>query len=271
MTEQVSDEPRPSALGAAVAALEFYTRIPRPPGIAFHPSDARHAAAFAPLAGWIVAAVSALVYAIAAGALPAVPAVVLALAAGVLLTGALHEDGFADTCDAFGARADRERTLAILKDPRCGAYAVTGLALLVVAKVAALAFVAEARGAFAVVVTLLAAHSFSRFAAVSAMHGRAYARSGDSSARAGDFATSPGGRDLAIAALLGSAPLLLFPIADLGWAMLCVLPAALALIWLTSIFDRRIGGYTGDCLGAVQQSVEVIVLMSACAAAGAGS
>ena len=267
MSNEAGEAPRRSLLGAAAAALEFYTRIPRPASIAFHAVDARRAAAFAPLAGIVVGAIAALVYALAATVLPAAPAVVIALAAAVLVTGALHEDGFADTCDAFGARVDRAGTLEILKDPRCGAYAVIALVLMTAAKIAALTAVAAALGVYAVAATLVAAHALSRFAAVSAMHGRTYARSGDTSARAGEFAATPGARDLGVAALLGLAPLLLLPLTGLAWAMACVVPAALVRAWLVALYDRRIGGYTGDCLGAVQQSVEVIVLLSACAAA----
>ena len=130
-------------VGPLVAAVEFFTRIPRPPGIAFHPEHARRSAGFAPLVGIFVGGLCAMVFALTTLVLPVPVSVVLTIAGGVWITGALHEDGFADVCDGFGAHVDRERTLAIMKDSRCGAFALVGVTLLIVVKISALVGIAE--------------------------------------------------------------------------------------------------------------------------------
>ena len=140
--------------------------------------------------------------------------------------------------------------------------------MLLLLKVVALTALAYDAGAAVVAVTLIAAHALSRLAAVLAMRGQSYARAGDASTRAGGFAAPPQGTDLAIAAAFGLAPLALFAVVDLAWAIACVIPVAVARWLMASMFARRIGGYTGDCLGAVQQVAEVLVLLTACAAVG---
>src|SRR5215216_6030305 len=90
-------------------ALQFFTRVPVPAWVGFEPGWLQHASRYFPLVGLLVGAVGALVYALAHWLWPAPVAVLLSTAATIYLTGAFHEDGFADMCDGFGGGLTRER------------------------------------------------------------------------------------------------------------------------------------------------------------------
>ena len=144
-----------------LAALQYFTRIPLPLPVHHDDSTPTQALKYFPLIGWLVGGVCALVYTLAAGIWPAAVAVVLSIVAGVLLTGALHEDGLADSCDGFGGGWNRDQVLGIMKDPRIGNYAALGLILVLLLKAVTLTQLA-AHGNELVVVALLLAHSASR-------------------------------------------------------------------------------------------------------------
>jgi len=184
-------------------------------------------------------------------------AALLAVAATALVTGALHEDGLADVADGFGGGADPAAKLAIMADSRIGTYGVLALILGVAARVAALAAVA---GPGTAVAALIAAHAVARGAVPVVMARLVAVRPGGLGARAG---TPPGGRvaaAMAIAALVA--------IVALGPAAgLLALAFAAAATWaIAGLARRQIGGYTGDVLGALEQAVEIAVLIAAVAA-----
>ena len=113
-----------------LVALMFFTRIPMPRWVPFDEARLNGASRYFPLVGLLVGAVAALVYGVAVNLWSPALALVLATAATVLLTGAFHEDGFADVCDGFGGGWDREQVLSIMKDSRIGTYGTVGLGLL---------------------------------------------------------------------------------------------------------------------------------------------
>ena len=190
-----------------------------------------------------------MVLAAARTGLPPFVAAGLALAAMAALTGALHEDGLADTLDGLGGGWTRDDALRIMKDSRIGAYGAAGLILVLGVKAAALADLPASM--------LLASGPASRLAPVCVMALLPYARVGDAAARSAPVAAGPGG--LAIAALLGLAPLAL-----LGWrAVPALLAAAVLTALMAAWFHRRLGGWTGDTLGAVQQAAELAILLAA--------
>lgn len=264
----------PLALGAFVAAVAFFTRIPRPAAVAWSDEHDRVAAAFAPLVGWIVGLAGAFAFVAAACVLPATVAAVACVAVTAWLTGTMHEDGFADFCDGFGGGRDREHTLAIMRDPRVGSFAATGLALLLIAKVAALAAIAPllgagAPGAIGMGVVIVAGHALSRFVAVSFMHTHVYVRP-EADARGRRLSEPMGAGWLAVAAAGGLAPLAALAALG-GWALAAAALAVSGGLWLVlaSRFERRLGGYTGDCLGAAQQLSEMLFYATVCAVLGA--
>ena len=244
-----------------VGATRFLTRLPTPPDAQFQPDGVDRSARYFPLVGQLVGLLCACVW-LAAGRLWAgLPAAVLAVAVGVLVTGALHEDGLADTADGLGGGRDREHRLAIMKDSRVGTYGALALILVVAGRVALLAGMAPWAGALALVI----AHGGARAAAVVVMTALPYA--GDP--RVAKLKPAPGDvtwPEAAVALALGAWPLIGLGVAR-ALVALGLAAAASASMALTA--RRLIGGFTGDVLGAVEQLAEVALLMGAAAALGA--
>lgn len=243
-------------------ALQFFTRLPIPRWVGFEQQWLHHASRYFPLVGVVVGAVAAAVYAAAAQLWPAPVAVLLSTAASIYLTGAFHEDGFADMCDGFGGGMTRERVMEIMKDSRIGTYGAVGAGLLIALKCTLLAQLPLA-GAVA---ALMVAHPLSRLAASALIWKLQYARD---EGKAKPLAQDMSGAEFAIASVGALLPLVVVgAIGTLPWLRLaaCVGAAALAAVWLGAKCVRRIGGYTGDCLGAVQQLSEVAIYLCVLAA-----
>lgn len=237
-------------------AAVFFTRLPLPSLDGLLSEDERRATAYWPLLGACIGAVIAGIWWLAARVWPQGVAVGLALAAGLLLTGALHEDGFADVCDGLGGGRTRERALEIMRDSRVGAFGAIGIVMLLTLKWQAMA----ALPAAALPGTLIVAHALSRAILVPMTLALPYART---DARVAQRMAARLGARLAGTAGLALAPLLLLPPVA-GAACL----AAAGAVWLGCFlwFRRRLGGYTGDCLGATQQLCEAAVLLASLAA-----
>lgn len=230
-------------------ALSFYTRLPCP---CDDPQDLPKAAIFMPLVGWLVGGLVALSFTLANSLWSQSTAVLLALITGILLTGALHEDGFVDVCDGFGGGYTKQRILDIMKDSVIGVYGCLGLLLLLLVKFSLL----SDAPAKAVPFMLLVGHALSRLAPLLLMQRYAYARINDSKVALAVYRpTSP---DIIFAFTVACLPLLLLP--ALCW--LAILPVLMINAWLGRYFNQHIGGYTGDCLGASQQIAEVIFYLS---------
>lgn len=237
-------------LRAVHAALIYFTRLPLPSLRESTADDWRRAATYFPFAGWVVGAVVGAVAWSAGLILPDTLAAGLALAAGVLFTGAMHEDGFADVCDGFGGGTTRERTLEIMRDSRIGAYGAVGLLLLVGLRWQTLAALPTAH----VVGAAIAAAALSRATSISLLASLDYART-EGKARPVVSRLRPA--RVALALLLGALPLVFLP-ARYTWCLAALfIVRAGAAVW----FCRRLGGYTGDCLGAVQQLGELACLL----------
>ena len=239
-------------------ALQFFTRLPIPRWVGFEPAWLQHASRYFPLVGVVVAAISGAVYLLASWLLPSTIAVLLTIAAGIYLTGAFHEDGFADMCDGFGGGMTRERVLEIMKDSRIGAYGAIGIICLLAIKCAALASTPPAT----VVATLFIAHPLSRLAAVSLIWLMDYARDeGKAKPMAQEMTTG----EFIIAATCALLPAIACGVLGIvNWATLvfAVVAAAAAAFWLGRKCQHRLQGYTGDCLGAVQQLAEVAIYLA---------
>ena len=223
-------------------ALMFFTRIPVPSLPDFREEDLTNAARWFPAVGLLVGAIQALVLVAAAAILPPLAAGLLALAAALMATGAFHEDGLADSFDGLGGGYTREKVLEIMKDSRIGTFGAAALLL-------ALAMQAVALAEIPAIATILAAHTVSRFAAVTLLATQEYVRE-DLLSRAKPLATRIGPGGLAWASLCAALPVLFMP-----WgAMAAMLGAMLAMrLWWGWVCQRRLGGYTGDMLGACQQ------------------
>lgn len=230
-------------------ALRFFTRLPAPAWVGYSSEIMRHAARYFPAVGWLVGLLGAGLAWGLAWILPWSVALLLSMAATLLLTGAFHEDGFADACDGFGGGWDKTQVLAIMKDSRIGSYGSLGMALMLATKFAALYEMGPASAALA----LLVAHPLSRLAATFLLRSLDYVRD-EASARAKPLAHRLSNAELAMASLFGLLPLALL---DGDEALAAVLLVILVAWSGARYFLRRIGGYTGDCLGAIQQLTEL--------------
>ena len=246
-------------MNGLLGAVSFLTRVPA--GVGVRPAgELARSVPWFPVVGAGVGLVVAAVYAGAARLLPPLPAAALAVVAGVGLTGAFHEDGLGDTADAFGGHHDRDATVRILKDPRLGTFGVLAVAASLLLRAGAVAALAPG----AALVALPAAHALSRAAAVAAM--TALPAAGDTGLGA-SYALALSRRR----ALAGAAAGLGIALALLGLpALVAAAAAGLAALALGRLAVRRVGGVTGDVLGAVQQVGEILVLLVAVAATTGG-
>lgn len=232
-----------------LGAVRFFTRLPVPGWVGHSAEALAHSARYLPAVGLLVGGLAALVFVAASQLWPPAVAVLLAMAATLLATGAFHEDGLSDTADGLGGGWEKQRILDIMKDSRVGSYGVVALWLALSAKFALLAALDVALLPWA----LLAGHAVSRWMATLAMAGLDYARDdAQSKAKVVAGRLSPGA--VLFAALFALPCLLPFAPAR---ALAGLLLAGLATCWLAAKCRRWLGGYTGDCLGAMQQLAEI--------------
>ena len=244
----------PRLLASFRAAIGFLTVLPVSPRDAASPPDAAGALARAPAwfpaVGLLLGAMLAFLdLALRALHLPVLLNGALLLAMLAALTRALHLDGFMDTCDALLGGFDRERRLAILRDPHVGAFAVVGVVCLLLVKLAALAALP---GGYRTGVLILFP-CLSRAAMVLAMEWFPYAR------REGlgtPFASDDGRRPRAGLLFAAAAALALTGLPGLALAAMAAAVAWAVGAWAT----RLLGGVTGDIYGAVNEIAEVAVL-----------
>jgi adenosylcobinamide-GDP ribazoletransferase len=230
-----------------LTAVQYFTRIRVPAWVGHAQEQLAGAVRYFPVVGLIVGASGAATIWLAAHVLPAPLPAILATVVTVLMTGAIHEDGLADTCDGLGGGGTRERALEIMKDPRIGAFGAISLILMLLLKISALSLMPVWTAMFA----LVAAHAFSRFCAVLVSFAGRYVGSAERS-RAAPVVQRVKIGDVMIAAVFGLPALVL---CGRG----AIVAVVVALVLLSLLFRwcvQRIGGYTGDTLGAAQQLTE---------------
>lgn len=241
-----------------LVAVQFYTRLPVTGRLAawvgWQPQWLSQATRYFPLVGALVGMLVAVVYAVAGGFLPHGVSVLIALGAGLLMTGAFHEDGFADFCDGFGGHVDRPRTLEIMRDSRVGAYGAIGVTMLLLGRFETLVSLDPEWIASAFVV----GHAWSRGCAVAVMASLPYARD-DAQAKSKPVATGLTAFDAGVALALAALPAVSVAIwtGQPGKFFTGAALSAAVTLWMRRMMRRRLGGYTGDCLGAVQQAAEL--------------
>jgi adenosylcobinamide-GDP ribazoletransferase len=232
-----------------LAALQFLTRVPI--RLRREPSLERTVAWF-PVAG---ALIGAAVGGVAAGlwfVVPPLVAAACAMAVGLLITGAFHEDGLGDVADAFGGGWTVERRLEILKDSRHGTYGVAAMCTSIVVRIVALGSIP---GPLHMFLAMVAAHAMGRVAAV-VMAGSM--RLATHSGLGADYGrgTTP------LRAAIGSLSGLAVAVACVGWWAAALAGAAGAAVLGTGLVARRkIGGISGDVLGATEQVAECLCLV----------
>jgi adenosylcobinamide-GDP ribazoletransferase len=248
-------------------AVQFFTRIPVTGSLArwvgFEPSWISRATRFFPLVGLLVAVCMSLFFWLALQITVHGVALALTLAFGILLTGAFHEDGFADFCDGFGGGQNPEKIVEIMRDSRVGAYGAIAVAILMLIKYAGL----WGKPLLSVVVALCFAHVVSRAAAVIIMTVLPYVES--TLGNKTNDQIKPVAQDLQWADQLMPLSTVLvvsFICGHYGLTLrqllLSLVMVGVAVLWMYSTLKRRLGGYTGDTLGATQQVCEVSCLVA---------
>ena len=235
-----------SELETVLGTIRFFTRLPIPGTLGQDPAVLARAMRYFPVVGGLFVGVpAALAFGITTSFWPKTLAVLAAMVVAILVTGALHEDGWVDTVDGLGGGRDREGVLSIMRDSCIGSFGAVALLLMLMARFFTLVEIDMLQ----VPIALVAGHMVSRLCAVFVFHSLDYART---EGKAAPFTDKLSEGDLLFAGVIALLPVLL-----LDQAVFAVLFAAGATYWLHRLFKRRIGGYTGDCLGAVQQLAEV--------------
>ena len=245
-------------LYAFLGAIRFFTRIPVSDRIPHTETLLNYAARYFPAVGLLVGLISAGAFALSLMLLPKSISVLLAMSVSIYLTGAFHEDGLTDMTDGLGGGWEKLRILEIMKDSRVGSYGVIAIGMALALKFACLS---EAPSAW-VPALLVIGHALSRYCSVLIMAGMHYVRE-DALSKAKPLATQLSGNALVVATLFGLLPLLWLPFGAMTLGLVCALTAT---IWLGRKLQKWLGGYTGDCLGAVQQLSEVAFYLGALAA-----
>lgn len=228
-------------------ALGFFSRIPMPGWVEYSTEKLNRSSRYFTLIGWLLGGLVALMFWLTDWLFSTAISLWLTMAFSLLLTGAFHEDGLADTADGFGGGFARDKKLSIMKDSRIGTY---GAAALVMALLGKYLLLIESSN---IILTIVIAYPLSRMLAASLIFDMLYVADTDSS-KSKPLANNQSTTDLLILLLTGLPIFLLVP-----WQTVTTLILALILIRyaLKYYFNKQIGGYTGDCLGAAQQISEL--------------
>nr|WP_315438352.1 adenosylcobinamide-GDP ribazoletransferase [uncultured Pseudomonas sp.] len=232
-------------------ALQFLSSLPiRLPGMP-EPQQLGRSLLFYPLVGLLFGVILWVFNLVLAGA-PLLLHAALLLTVWVLLSGALHLDGLADSADAWlGGFGDRERTLTIMKDPRSGPIAVVTLVLVLLLKFCALlALVEQGHAVMLIIVPLLG-----RAALLGLFLTTPYVRAGGLGQALADHLPRRAGWWV-----LGASALACLLIAGVK-AIVALVVAFVGFVWLRQVMMRRLGGTTGDTAGALLELLEVAVLV----------
>lgn len=244
-------------------AMMFYTQLPCPKWVDHNPEYMNKSTRYFPLIGWLVGGLSFLVYWISNFLFGPEIAVLLSLAAGVYITGSFHEDGFADVFDGFGGGWTKAKILDIMKDSRLGTYGVVSLIFLFGLKYLALhklMLSLPLSSPYVLLLLFITYHAIARLTAIQITFTAKYSRE-DETSKSKPIAKSSTYKEVIGAYVFGLAPLLV--LSTIYWQFIFVL-LPLTLLYLISqrYFNKWLDGYTGDCLGAVEQFAEVITLLT---------
>ena len=229
-------------------ALMFYTRIPCPSWVDHSPEYINKSTRYFSLIGLIVGGIGAIVFILFNYIFSSTIAILFSLVSTIWITGAFHEDGFADVLDGFGGGWTKEKKLEIMKDSRLGTYGTIGLILILLIKYQLIHEIHVP----SIALSIISAHALSRFFASTLITYLPHVTSTGSKSK-------PVADGMPLASVFFSfaiavVPLLFFK----NWIIAITIPVMFLLSWYMAIkFKRNIGGYTGDCLGATQQVCEI--------------
>ena len=264
------------ALRHYLLAIQFFSRIPVTGRLAawvgWSAEMQRASAAHLPGVGWLVGLWATALLTLVLWLLPGSPwtpllAALISTAGTLWLTGGFHEDGLADVADGLGGFVPAERSLEIMKDSRLGSYGVMALVMALLTKVVLLAAVVDSMtpswGPVPVAILVVSMHVLSRFAPLVLMHTLPHVGLAASSKTLHVAGKQLGWRGLITGAIWTLPMVALLWWLGSGWLILKIAIACTLTTWLLQRWLRkRLGGMTGDCLGACQQLNELAVLLA---------
>ena len=243
-------------------ALSFFTRIPVTLPETVKPAMLSEASRYFALVGCFIGGLLALVFYLTQLILPLEIALILTMACNLLLTGAFHEDGWADVWDGFGGGWSVEQKLNIMKDSRLGTYGAAALVLVLLLKYQSLLVLANS--AVYIGFVLLLANTLSRTLATSLIFSMAYV-SEDAKSKVKPIANQLSLTSLLVLLFTGLVVLFVAVFCQqvsLEQALLLIVFLLITRLLLIIWFNKQLGGYTGDCLGAAQIGSELVIYLS---------
>ncbi len=238
-------------------ALMFLIRIPVPKNINHSSNLLQKSARYFSWIGLLVGGIGCIAFLLSQLVFSTNFSIAFSILATILTTGALHEDGFADSCDAFGGGWTKEKILTIMKDSRLGTYGVVGLIGILGFKFILLQQIFSLVSDSQFLLIMLAAHALSRLMAVSVMQQYQYVQDIDTSKSKPLADRKLTFTELLIIMLGCLPPLLFLPV----YFSLAILLMVVIRFFAGRYFLKWIDGYTGDCLGATQQVTELAFYM----------
>lgn len=246
------------------SAVMFYTRIPAPKDVPYSQLHLNRSRKYFPLIGIIIGLILAGVYAISILVLMLSPivSVLLAMCASVLATGAFHEDGFADSCDGFGGGWSAEQVLTIMKDSRVGTYATVGLFFLFSLKAFTLLEITQSLSMSAFILCTIFANTVSRQISSIAIDHLEYVQDIDVSKVKPITENHLSMTDTLVSYGICAITIIAMFFVSFLASILSLIIAGIGAVIFLRYSKKRIGGYTGDVLGATQQICEILILLS---------
>jgi len=238
-------------IAKAFLALQFLTRIPIPLAVSYSEERFAGTPRYYPLVGMLIGSICAIIYFATQTVLSQHLAVALSVVCGILLTGAFHEDGLADTFDGIGGGQTKEQALSIMKDSRLGTYGTLAIVSVLALKMLAMAELP----AKVLVVSFISGHGLSRLSSVIVMASSQYVRDHGTGK---PVASGVNRTSLIINLLTGLVCVLLLSfVVSAGAVYFSVIGLVIGHGLMRWFYTGKIGGYTGDTLGAVQQMSEL--------------
>lgn len=247
-------------LQAIAIAIAYFTRIPIANHISYSPEGLKYARQYFPLIGWINGTISSLVFVVSSYFLSNEIGVLLTLLSGTLLTGALHEDGLADTCDALGGGSCKASIMRIMHDSTLGVYGTIAIVTSFTFRFVCLYTITQKCSLFLSVALIVAANSVSRLMVSHYFFTHTVTSFDVPNDRFSIFFSDKCSyREVLVASFIGILPYMLTsrPI----WLM-TLIPVYLGKTYFCNFFAKKLDGYTGDTLGATQQICEIIFYMT---------
>lgn len=235
-------------------ALSFFTRIPVPQSMYYSAELLNKSGRYFSLVGLLLAGILSVTFIIFSCFFSYTISAALLLVVSLLLTGAFHEDGLADMADGIGGGMTVEKRLSIMKDSRIGTYGAAALLMSLTLKL--LLFI-ELAYLGVLISSLFLGYGLSRAVAASLIYDLPYVADADTS-KSKPLANKQSPFELMLLVVLGTLPFIFFPLSTLLSILVTLfIFRILFKKWLV----KRIGGYTGDCLGACQQLAELLIYL----------